>query len=312
MIDAEHSFGGRAAKGLLIRGGAYTCVYNNLTILGFTDYALEIGEDPQSVNISYQFFNNLTVQPGNGSNQGIYVVYPESTGATTTVFMNNLRLSGVGSGYALSLQGAEVSVANGWIEAINGHGIKFAKSSGGTYYPAMNATNVFVDSTNSNDTLIQWYDNNGVLPYSIRGYILIDGKVALDNGTLSDTMSGRVGYFYQPTMYNAYHTGSLTFGESSDINPSTTHKIYKSGTAFFIDGPGQINLRPDAGAATGTVSVNNSTGILATGRLQVATPVSPSTKTDACTKGEFGYDTSYIYICYSTNNWMRFLKDGTW
>jgi len=41
-----------------------------------------------------------------------------------------------------------------------------------------------------------------------------------------------------------------------------------------------------------------------------ATP--PSSKTDNCITGMFGKDNTYLYWCYSDNNWRRVAYDNTW
>jgi hypothetical protein len=38
----------------------------------------------------------------------------------------------------------------------------------------------------------------------------------------------------------------------------------------------------------------------------------PSSKTDNCAKGRFGFDNAYVYWCYSDNNIHRAAFDNTW
>lgn len=38
----------------------------------------------------------------------------------------------------------------------------------------------------------------------------------------------------------------------------------------------------------------------------------PSSKTDNCVKGRFGFDNSFVYWCYSDNNINRAAFDNTW
>jgi hypothetical protein len=38
----------------------------------------------------------------------------------------------------------------------------------------------------------------------------------------------------------------------------------------------------------------------------------PATKTASGKQGQVSADANYFYICYSTNNWLRVAKDGTW
>jgi hypothetical protein len=285
-------------KGLYLAGGATSGTYENIAIAFFTEYNLRI-QAGHTYPTTFNFGDKLFLAPSNtSSTSAIRTVivrdnYPTDS-YTTANFISHAQIYGADNGYTVELDSATITMSNSWLEVFNNHGLKLSKN--GTALPFLYGSNVFIDSSNSNDTLVNWYDNNGYFTSNIFGTVSIDGKYALDNGTTSNSMSGRIGNFYQPNIYNAYHTGPLNFGESSDYNPISTYFITKSGSSFWMQGSGTIRLNPDSGASTGVVSIGYDNGILQVGRL---IPKSLPTSSPGAGSHELWYNPSDNTVHYA-------------
>jgi hypothetical protein len=48
------------------------------------------------------------------------------------------------------------------------------------------------------------------------------------------------------------------------------------------------------------------------GDLVIPSPTVPTSPTDTGTAGQIAWDINYIYVCTSTNNWIRCPKDSSW
>jgi hypothetical protein len=287
-------------KGLYLAGGATSGSYENIAISYFTEYCLRI-QAGATYPTTFNFGDKLFLAPSDTSALSsvrtllVRSLYPTDS-YTTANFINNARIYGnIDNGYALEIDSAALMMSNVWIETFNNRGVKLTTTGG--QLPYLYGSDVFIDSPSSSDTLVNWYSNNPYFSSNLLGTISIDGKIALDNGTTTDTMSGRIGSFYQPSIYNAYHTGPLSFGTTSTINPSDDINISADASGkMILTSPGTIRLNPAAGDNTGIVQISYGGGILSTGR--VITNNLPTSSPGAGSK-ELWYDPSDNTVKYA-------------
>ena len=143
---------GTGTKGVKI-DGIDEAWYNNLAVLGFTDYCLYL---TSSLNqTSYQFFNGLALQAEGTAFKANYGSNVTSS-FTTSIYLNNFGIweSADVTGYALDLDGVELALSNGYMDLYSKHGIIFRQSP--SYpQPRILGSDVVVDSKLNSDILVE-------------------------------------------------------------------------------------------------------------------------------------------------------------
>ena len=81
---------------------------------------------------------------------------------------------------------------------------------------------------------------------------------------------------------------------------------YHEGGDGAISGGAKIYTRSDGNTMTEWFRIDSS------GNVYFLKTRTPSSKTEACTAGLISWDASYLYWCYSDNNWRRIAYDNTW
>lgn len=149
--------------------------------------------------------------------------------------------------------------------------------------------NLFVIDDTSNSTAL----NN--FPIEIRGKsstLYYEHYTNASGGDVTIQMAGASGS-------TSYQVDSDNGAEFSIIsNAGFTHTTTNSGSVFEVYNPGNSVSIPH-------FSFNIDLSQLLVGTLVEAVTHTPSSSSDTCRTGQFAWDASFLYVCKSTNAWIR-------
>ncbi len=202
----------RGEIGLKLIGGAYRCVYDNISILGFTAKGLW-SVAATDKRVFYQFFTGLTIICGDDGSTGLYLDgsgaftgYPRSTNITSHYFdkVSIATFSGATS-RGVVVKGAQCTFADTYIQMTSaGTEIGLELATDGVYAdPSVSCNNLVIDTAYEGGAMATLYMNvagftaAGDKPLSqyIRGDFSIDGLIKLQDGTTNDVMGGSYGAY---------------------------------------------------------------------------------------------------------------------
>ena len=237
---------GSGQTGLYLFGGAYQTFLTNLTFNGFTQNCVKL-KGGATYPVSFAYFNGLTTNPatGVGANQAGFKVEYGATYATA-VYLTNANLHpNANTGYALELDSAQLYVTNAWIEAADGHGVKFTK----TYasLPKLICANVAVDSASSLDSLVETYNTDNNLGSVMTGEFTVDGLFKLSSSATVKIENGSIPS--RTKIFTSMAIGSMAFADTGTAWASSTaygvgtvvvnsENVYKCTTAGTSAGSG--------------------------------------------------------------------------
>ena len=191
----------RGTTGIKIIGGAYRCIYDNVSILGFTEIGLHIVADVDT-RVFYQFFTGLSIQQADAGSVCIYL--DGSTSGTrstnvTSIYFDKVSLSTATDSTCrgVVVKGAQCSFADTYIQLTNsGVDIGLELITDGVYAdPNVTCNNLVIDTANGGlvPTVlvnIAGFTDLGDKPLSqyLRGTFSIDGLLKLQDGATNDSM----------------------------------------------------------------------------------------------------------------------------
>lgn len=202
----------RGSTGLKLAGGTSSCVFDNISIGNkFTDYALHLqsGTNP----VVFNKFTNLQIHTLTGYSPIASVGVYYGSSYTVSNSITGFNISGpVSTGFAILLDGAELNLAQGWVQASNGCGVKFDKS--GATVPILRCSNVVIDSDNSSDVLLtsSIVSDTSKLPLLfLNGQFSVDGKYK-NAAAVETSVSGYNSFWrYQSLSSYPVATGAYQF-----------------------------------------------------------------------------------------------------
>lgn len=211
--------GGAGTIGLRLAGGATEGNYNNLTISGsFSQYNLRL-LDGTNNPVTNNFFNNVRLQTDANVNVTATLNVADQVGGsyTSANYFNNMFItgpSGTGTGRALILDNLDLYLSNTWLQVENNKGVLFQKS--GAYSPHIIGHNVSIDSSNSNDVLVETYNSSKQASNILIGQITIDGLLKLADASTVDVKEHHPFLLYGGTIWRPYIQEIAYFARPGD------------------------------------------------------------------------------------------------
>lgn len=249
----------RGSTGLRLAGGAASGIYDNISIGNkFTDYAIHLQSETNPV--VFNKFSNIQLHTLTGyspiATLGAYYGASYTVANTFTGF----NIGGpVSTGYAILLDSVELYMAQGWVQASDGCGIKFQNNF--SKNPILYGVNFAVDSDSSSDVLLtsDIAANTSIFPLDfVNGSFTVDGKY--QNAALTETaLTGFVSFWrYQSLSNFPVAVGSYKFYNTDSGNADVT-MAYAFGAADNV-GLGHSNGTAYTSVYSGTGGVYLASG----------------------------------------------------
>ena len=95
-------------------------------------------------------------------------------------------------------------------------------------------------------------------------------------------------------------TGNVSGNVTGDLTGDVSGNVTSTGSSSFS------SIDVNGGTIAGTPGAGTFNALATTGdNIRIDTSQTPASSSASGTKGEFAYDTSYIYVCVATNTWKR-------
>ena len=207
----------RGQIGLKITGGAYRCIYNNVSILGFTNKGLWTCPEATK-DAFYQYFTGMSIICGDEGAACIYLDgSADGLGAVTNVTSHYFDKVTIATGNYASCRGivvksAQASFADTYVQLASGGyeiGLELIKET--THAdPSVTCTNLSIDTAYSGGVQntvkldIAGFTDAGSKPLSqyLRGTFSIDGSLLLQDGSTNTVMTDVYSWHRNPILSN--------------------------------------------------------------------------------------------------------------
>jgi hypothetical protein len=176
--------------------------------------------------------------------------------------------------------------------------------------PAFDLTNKRLYTENAGGTVIEVGTNPSTL--SVTGAATFNGNVAATRAVLgaTDYATEQMSIFNSQAgaANNAatlgFHLSNLDWGsEATTARVSAVQENGITGATALVFGTATNGSETSAPERMRLDSSGNLS--ITTGKLNIATTVTPATASSAGTTGDIVWDASYIYVCTATNTWKR-------